>query len=156
MASSTPTQSPNLHPNAIKTTSTGVLTRSNSSKAHGSWASHKYVPVPSPSAFVFDSPTSSPSPRHRHMKSSSDAQKSPSNKSYRLESAQRSERSYSMSPSPTKYSRSWVGKDPQGEQIKLPVSGRAALAALSNKHLKCLIETPIFMDSCTFSHISIL
>ena len=132
MASSIPISSPtrkeqhNPHPYPIKTSHTGLLTRSNSSKAHGSWSKHHYTPVPSsPSAFVFDPPESSPAlTRRRNARSSLHAQPlhaSPSGNSQSFGSPQGSETNGSMSPSPSMHSRSWVGRNSEGEQVNLPV-----------------------------------
>ncbi|KAF8507664.1 hypothetical protein JB92DRAFT_3145277 [Gautieria morchelliformis] len=124
VTSPTPKEQHNPHPYPIKTSHTGLLTRSNSSKAHGSWSKHHYTPVaPSPSAVVFDPPQSSPSPARRHAKSSSHVQPahaSPSNKSHKYDSPRASDRGASMSQSESKYSRSWVGRNSEGEKVDLP------------------------------------
>jgi len=65
---------PNPHPYAIKTTSTGLLTRSNSSSRNIHVSRHYYVP-PSPTAKKHEdtvhSPQMSPSPRRTHRLSKS-------------------------------------------------------------------------------------
>ena len=65
---------PNTHPYAIKTTSTGLLTRSNSSSQNIQVSRHYYVP-PSPTAKKHEdgvhSPQVSPSPRRTHRLSKS-------------------------------------------------------------------------------------
>jgi hypothetical protein len=138
MASSTPTASPlrpephNPHPYPIKTSHTGLLTRSNSSKAHGSWSRHHYTP---PSAFTLDSPQSSPSPTRRQFKSTAHAQSvlaSPSSKPHGNESPRGSER---VSQSPSNYSKSWVGRNSDGDQVNLPVR---TCPVWSSYILKCL------------------
>ncbi|KAF8575975.1 hypothetical protein K439DRAFT_1640911 [Ramaria rubella] len=123
LASSPVRQENNPHPYPIKTSQTGLLTRSGSSKAHGSWSRHHYTPVPrSPSTFVFNPPESSSNTMRQHGKLTNvrPAHTTPSNKSQRHESPERSERSGSMSPSPSKHSKTWIGRNPEGEQVKLP------------------------------------
>lgn len=124
MTSPIPSQSPqryerkDSHPYAVKTTHTGILARSNSSKAHGSWARHRYVPsTPSPSAnTMFERPEPSPSPTRRTAALPEVGRTSPSNKS------QGEGSDMTNSPSPSKYSKTWVAYDIGGQALQLPVS----------------------------------
>lgn len=120
MSSSTPSSSTarrpdrnDAHPYAVKTTHTGILARSNSSKAHGSWARHQYTPSsPSPSAkAIFNPSEGSPSPTRQTTVLPQDAKVSPSNKSQTGNSA-------FSTASPSKI---WVAYTAEGEEVQLPV-----------------------------------
>lgn len=60
---------PNAHPYAIKTSSTAILSRSNSTSSHASVGPHRYVPTsPSPTSLQY-SPTKLRPSRHRYSRS---------------------------------------------------------------------------------------
>jgi len=60
---------PNTHPYAIKTSSTAILSRSNSTSSHASVGPHHYVPTsPSPTSLQH-SPTKLRQSRHRYSRS---------------------------------------------------------------------------------------
>ncbi|KIJ54646.1 hypothetical protein M422DRAFT_63921 [Sphaerobolus stellatus SS14] len=103
------------HPYPIKTTSTGILARSNSSRPHNSLSRHRYVPSSPSASMIFDVPQGSPSPTRRSTPLPKvTPRKSPSNKSQVAESIG------SNSPSPSKYSKTWVAYNAGGEEIQLP------------------------------------
>lgn len=159
MASSTPISSSlrpeqhDSHPYPIKTSHTGLLTRSNSSKTHGSWSRHHYTP--SPTAFGFDNPQSSPSPTRRQSKSTAHAQPvqaSPSNKSHGNESPRGSER---ISQSPSNYSKSWVARNSDGDQVKLPVRSRQIRSSCVLNDLSRGIHTSgLLLNYALICHLS--
>ncbi|KAF8506145.1 hypothetical protein BU17DRAFT_101004 [Hysterangium stoloniferum] len=115
-----PSTSQHNHPYSVKTTQSGILSRSNVGKAHGSWARHHYTPAPpSPSMFVFN-PEGTPSPTRRSAGAAKEVNGAPAPSPTPSEKSQKSRKSGLASPSPSKSSKTWSVRNAEGEKVKLP------------------------------------